>query len=58
MIVNETLREIQNEQVLSQGKGKEMIEKEINTEAPASSKSTEETDSDIQKNVQADQGKE
>ena len=31
MIVNETLREIQNEQVLSQGKGKEMIETEINT---------------------------
>ena len=41
VIVNETLKEIQEEQMLTQGKGKEMVETQMNTEAPSSSRVAE-----------------
>ena len=52
VIVNETLVEIQKEQVLTQEQGREMVEKQVNIEVPSSSKTTEGKDIDIQEKYQ------
>ena len=49
IIVNETLVEIQKDQISTQEQDREIVGMQVNSEAPSSSKAAEETDSDIQK---------